>query len=303
MKLCKKIIGFALTGLMLVSSFPAAYAQDYKQPEVIDYFTDFSGWQKNANEGELPEIFKSINGKSSDYNKVSSETKNNNTYMKILPATQICIPFDEVVSTGKLRISFDAKLNNICGLLRFSQIDNSVNDNAKDWGQSEDLTKVNNNLFYDIFSDKTDSNIRYVKYLNKWARYTLEWTFAETDIDASSKNAKITLNINGEKITEILNCAKPKAFGLSYYSMLKDYTYGPDVPMYLDNLCVEHYPDGTYKGLKMSAEYDSTGVDLNNGVVKIGFSDLLKISASTDEPIITDFKVINVNKNTEYTPT
>lgn len=307
MKLCRKIIGFALTGLMLVSSFPAVYAQDYKQPEVIDYFTDFSGWQKNENEGELPEIFKSINGKSSDYNKVSSETKDNNTYMKILANTQICIPFDEVVSTGKLRISFDAKLNNLCGLLRFSQIDNSVNDNAKDWGQSEDLTIVNNNLFFDIFSDRTESdagkNTKYVKYLNKWARYTLEWTFAKTDIDASSANAKITLNINGETIVEIPNRAKPKAFGLSYYSMLKDYSYGAAEPMYLDNLCVEHYPDGTYKGLKMSAEYNSTGVDLNNGVVKVGFSDLLKISSSEEDPIPDDFKVINVNNNTEYTPT
>ena len=298
----KKLMAMFVAAVMLLSMCPTVFAQEFTQPCVVDYFNSFNGFNKpNKTTADTPQGFVPFLYKDSYARPLTTVTGNGNTYLK-LDATAIMMPFDETVRTGKLRISFDAKIEDYTNLYRFYLYghNNSKNDNVYDLANAE-----NNNYMY---SQLMDCNIRNAGKMtfgtenkevdrvdiasvigNAWHKYDIVM-----DFDAR----QMMLYIDG-----VSKASAGYGYGLKslYFFAEKNNDTGKTSPVYLDNVFVKHYPDGNANEMRMTADYQSGGVSKTNGVVNVAFSE--EAEALSDQVLETDFAAVNTVTGRSYDPT
>ena len=151
---------------MLLTMIPTAFATDsvyeYTQPCVVDYFNSFNGFEKQIGTFDVPDGLKPFLYSNSWVKRLSSQSDGVNDYLKFSnSSTAFMIPFDETIRTGKLRLSFDFKIEDYTKLNRFYVYahHNAKNDNPLDLRNSADTDYNFLNLFDMGITDKTFQNL------------------------------------------------------------------------------------------------------------------------------------------------
>lgn len=298
----KKLMAMFVAAVMLLSLCPTVFAQEFTQPCVVDYFNSFNGFNKpNKTTADTPQGFVPFLYNKSFARPLTTVTGNGNTYLK-LDATAIMMPFDETVRTGKLRISFDAKIEDYNNLYRFYLYghNNSKNDNVYDLRNAADTDYA--------YSQLMDCNIRKDGYMtlgaannddNRVALDAIGNVWHKYDIVQDFNAGQMVLYIDG-----VPKATAAYGYGLKslYFFAEKNTDTGKTSPVYLDNVFVKHYPDGNVNEVRMTADYQSGGVSKTSGVVNVVFSE--ETGAVNEQMVYSsDFAAVNTVTGRSYDPT
>lgn len=308
----KKCISMLLALLMMLTIIPTAFADSsYSQPCVVDYFNSFNGFEKQAGTYVTPDgLEKFLQANWSVANLTSqSDTNGINDYLKFSgnSSTALMLPFDETIRTGKLHISFDLKIEDYAKLYRFYVYahDNRKNDNPLDLRNAADTDYNYLNLFDMGITDRTYQKLSLrgdgkkqiditEKIKEAWHKYDLEIDFTQTPY-------KIVLAIDGGNRTE-----STLPYGLKslyfFYTPGSGDNAGRNTPIYMDNLFVKHYPNGTYGGTEMRVDYAGSAIANKNASVDVAFSEASSVVNDGGDPGVEDFVAQNVVDNTETEP-
>ena len=326
----KKCISMLLALLMMLTIIPTAFADSsYSQPCVVDYFNSFNGFEKQAGTFDVPDGIKPFLYSNSWVKRLSSASDGVNDYLKFsnsdstAGSTALMMPFDETIRTGKLHISFDLKIEDYTKLYRFYVYahDNRENDNPLDL--TYDVTDKDGNPVIDDKTGKQKIEYSYTqlfdmgitdktyqkltlrgngnkqidiaeKIKNAWHKYDLEIDFTQTPY-------KVALAIDGNNRTE-----STLPYGLKslyfFYTPGSGDNAGRNTPIYMDNLFVKHYPNGTYSGTEMKVDYAGSTIANKNASVDVAFSEASGVVNDGGDPGVEDFVARNVVDNTETAP-
>ena len=329
----KKCISMLLATLMLLTMIPTAFAAEsvyeYTQPCVVDYFNSFNGFEKQAGTFDVPDGLKPFLYYNSWAKRLSSESDGVNDYLKFSgsdqngSSTALMLPFDETIRTGKLHMSFDLKIEDYTKLYRFYVYahDNRENDNPLDL--TCDVTDKDGNPVIDDKTGKQKIDYSYTqlfdmgitdktyqklslrgnvntqidieeKIKNEWHKYDLE-------IDFKQIPYKVVLTVDGNNKTE-----STLPYGLKslyfFYTPGSGDNAGRNTPIYMDNLFVKHYPNGTYSSTEMKVDYAGSAIANKNALVDVAFSEASSIVNDGYDPDMEDFVARNVVDNTETEP-
>ena len=326
----KKCISMLLALLMMLTIIPTAFADSsYSQPCVVDYFNSFNGFEKQAGTFDVPDGIKPFLYSNSWVKRLSSASDGVNDYLKFsnsdstAGSTALMMPFDETIRTGKLHMSFDLKIEDYTKLYRFYVYahDNRENDNPLDL--TYDVTDKDGNPVIDDKTGKQKIEYSYTqlfdmgitdktyqklslrgngnkqidieeKIKNAWHKYDLEIDFTQTPY-------KIVLAIDGNNRTE-----STLPYGLKslyfFYTPGSGDNAGRNTPIYMDNLFVKHYPNGTYGGTEMKVDYAGSTIANKNASVDVAFSEASGVVNDGGDPGVEDFVAQNVVDNTETAP-
>ena len=311
----KKCISMLLALLMMLTIIPTAFADSsYSQPCVVDYFNSFNGFEKQAGTFDVPDGIKPFLYSNSWAKRLSSESDGVNDYLKFsnsdstAGSTALMMPFDETIRTGKLHISFDLKIEDYTKLYRFYVYahDNRKNDNPLDLRNAADTDYNYLNLFDMGVTDKTYQKLTLrgngnkqidieEKIKNAWHKYDLEIDFTQTPY-------KIVLAIDGGNRTE-----STLPYGLKslyfFYTPGSGDNAGRNTPIYMDNLFVKHYPNGTYGDTEMRVDYAGNTIANKNASIDVSFSEASGVvNESNVNPMESEFVAQNIIDNTETEP-
>ena len=321
----KKCISMLLATLMLLTMIPTAFADSsYSQPCVVDYFNSFNGFEKQAGTYDVPDGLKPFLYSNSWAKRLSSASDGVNDYLKFSnSSTALMLPFDETIRTGKLHMSFDLKIEDYTKLYRFYVYahDNRENDNPLDL--TYDVTDKDGNPVIDDKTGKQKIEYSYTqlfdmgitdrtyqkltlrgnvnkqidiaeKIKNEWHKYDLEIDFTQTPY-------KVVLTIDGNNRTE-----STLPYGLKslyfFYTPGSGDNAGRNTPIYMDNLFVKHYPNGTYSSTEMKVDYAGSAIANKNVSVDVAFSEASSVVNDGGDPGMEDFVAQNVVDNTETEP-
>lgn len=321
----KKCISMLLATLMLLTMIPTAFADSsYSQPCVVDYFNSFNGFEKQAGTYDVPDGLKPFLYSNSWAKRLSSASDGVNDYLKFSnSSTALMLPFDETIRTGKLHMSFDLKIEDYTKLYRFYVYahDNRENDNPLDL--TYDVTDKDGNPVIDDKTGKQKIEYSYTqlfdmgitdrtyqkltlrgnvnkqidiaeKIKNEWHKYDLEIDFTQTPY-------KVVLTIDGNNRTE-----STLPYGLKslyfFYTPGSGDNAGRNTPIYMDNLFVKHYPNGTYSSTEMKVDYAGSTIANKNASVDVAFSEASSVVNDGGDPGVEDFVAQNVVDNTETEP-
>lgn len=326
----KKCISMLLALLMMLTIIPTAFADSsYSQPCVVDYFNSFNGFEKQAGTYDVPDGLKPFLYSNSWAKRLSSESDGVNDYLKFSDSDQngsstaLMLPFDETIRTGKLHMSFDLKIEDYTKLYRFYVYahDNRENDNPLDL--TYDVTDKDGNPVIDDKTGKQKIEYSYTQLFdmgitdktyqklslrgdrnkqidiagnikNEWHKYDLEIDFTEPPY-------KIVLAIDGRIRTE-----STLPYGLKslyfFYTPGSGDNAGRNTPIYMDNLFVKHYPNGTYSSTEMKVDYAGSAIANKNVSVDVSFSEASGVINDGGDPVESEFVARNVVDNTETEP-
>ena len=305
----KKCISMLLALLMMLTIIPTAFADSsYSQPCVVDYFNSFNGFEKQAGTYVTPDGLEKFLQANWSVTNLTSQSDGVNDYLKFSnSSTALMLPFDETIRTGKLHMSFDLKIEDYTKLYRFYVYahDNRKNDNPLDLRNAADTDYSYLNLFDMGITDKTYQKLTLrgngnkqidieEKIKNAWHKYDLEIDFTQTPY-------KITLAIDGNNRTE-----STLPYGLKslyfFYTPGSGDNAGRNTPIYMDNLFVKHYPNGTYGDTEMRVDYAGSTIANKNASVDVAFSEASSVVNDGGDPGVEDFVARNVVDNTETAP-
>ena len=322
----KKCISMLLATLMLLTMIPTAFADSsYSQPCVVDYFNSFNGFEKQAGTYDVPDGLEKFLQTNWAVTNLTSQSDGVNDYLKFSGngSTALMLPFDETIRTGKLHMSFDLKIEDYTKLYRFYVYahDNRENDNPLDL--TYDVTDKDGNPVIDDKTGKQKIEYSYTqlfdmgitdrtyqkltlrgnvnkqidiaeKIKNEWHKYDLEIDFTQTPY-------KVVLAIDGNNRTE-----STLPYGLKslyfFYTLGSGDNAGRNTPIYMDNLFVKHYPNGTYSSTEMKVDYAGSTIANKNASVDVAFSEASSVVNDGGDPGVEDFVAQNVVDNTETEP-
>lgn len=333
----KKCISMLLATLMLLTMIPTAFAADgaykYTQPCVVDYFNSFNGFVKQSGTVDTPNGFKPFLYADNWAKLLTSATDEGgaNTYLKFggIGSTAIMMPFDETIRTGKLRVSFDMKIQNPDTINRFYLYghDNRKNDNPLDLMHQyeveqdkidektgevikdengnpikEKVTKTDYawSKLIDIgITDKASQNLclrgsskdnQKIKIADDGALIDSDWYKYDMCLDFDNNSISLSLNGN-EPITAKLGFTGLKSLYFFYTS-----TAAKNSEVYLDNLFIKHYPSGEYDNTEMVVDYAGNSfVNIaNTTTIDVAFSEASKSVNETEKPVKAEFMAQSV---------
>lgn len=322
----KKCISMLLTLLMMLTIIPTAFADSsYSQPCVVDYFNSFNGFEKQAGTYDVPDGLEKFLQANWAVTNLTSQSDGVNDYLKFSGngSTALMLPFDETIRTGKLHMSFDLKIEDYTKLYRFYVYahDNRENDNPLDL--TYDVTDKDGNPVIDDKTGKQKIEYSYIqlfdmgitdrtyqkltlrgnvnkqidiaeKIKNEWHKYDLEIDFTQTPY-------KVVLTIDGNNRTE-----STLPYGLKslyfFYTPGSGDNAGRNTPIYMDNLFVKHYPNGTYGGTEMRVDYAGSTIANKNVSVDVSFSEASSVVNDGNVPMESEFVAQNIIDNTETKP-
>ena len=311
---------------MMLTIIPTAFADSsYSQPCVVDYFNSFNGFEKQAGTYDVPDGLEKFLQANWAVTNLTSQSDGVNDYLKFSGngSTALMPPFDETIRTGKLHMSFDLKIEDYTKLYRFYVYahDNRENDNPLDL--TYDVTDKDGNPVIDDKTGKQKIEYSYTqlfdmgitdrtyqkltlrgnvnkqidiaeKIKNEWHKYDLEIDFTQTPY-------KVVLTIDGNNRTE-----STLPYGLKslyfFYTPGSGDNAGRNTPIYMDNLFVKHYPNGTYSSTEMKVDYAGSAIANKNVSVDVAFSEASSVVNDGGDPGMEDFVAQNVVDNTETEP-
>lgn len=310
----------------MLTIIPTAFADSsYSQPCVVDYFNSFNGFEKQAGTYDVPDGLEKFLQANWAVTNLTSQSDGVNDYLKFSGngSTALMLPFDETIRTGKLHMSFDLKIEDYTKLYRFYVYahDNRENDNPLDL--TYDVTDKDGNPVIDDKTGKQKIEYSYTqlfdmgitdrtyqkltlrgnvnkqidiaeKIKNEWHKYDLEIDFTQTPY-------KVVLTIDGNNRTE-----STLPYGLKslyfFYTPGSGDNAGRNTPIYMDNLFVKHYPNGTYSSTEMKVDYAGSTIANKNASVDVAFSEASSVVNDGGDPGVEDFVARNVVDNTETEP-
>lgn len=325
----KKCISMLLTLLMMLTIIPTAFAAEsvyeYTQPCVVDYFNSFNGFEKQAGTFDVPDGLEKFLQANWAVTNLTSQSDGVNDYLKFSgnDSTALMLPFDETIRTGKLHMSFDLKIEDYTKLYRFYVYahDNRENDNPLDL--TYDVTDKDGNPVIDDKTGKQKIEYSYTQLFDMgitdrtYQKLTLrgnvnkqidiaekiknEWHKYDLEIDFTQIPYKIVLAIDGRIRTE-----STLPYGLKslyfFYTPGSGDNAGRNTPIYMDNLFVKHYPNGTYSSTEMKVDYAGSAIANKNVSVDVSFSEASGVINDGGDPVESEFVARNVVDNTETEP-
>ena len=242
----KKITTIILTVAVALTMCPQVFANStYSQPCVVDYFNGFQSFTKDVGTVDVvPDGFEPYAKNNSNFTKTLSTVTDNdnaNHYLKLgadknsWPGMRM--PFSETIRTGKLRISFDLKFDNIDNLLSFymNARNNTKNDNPYDYSAGEvssesPLLQFENGKL--MLQRNAEQAIELSAIGNSWHKY---------DITVDFETKKISLIVDGSAHTKLeTSCS----YGIKALEFIMKGSDDKQTSAYLDNLFIKHYPNG-----------------------------------------------------------
>ncbi len=305
----KKCISMLMVALMLLTMIPTAFADSsYSQPCVVDYFNSFNGFEKQAGTYDVPDGLEKFLQTNWAVTNLTSQSDGVNDYLKFSnSSTALMMPFDETIRTGKLHMSFDLKIEDYTKLYRFYVYahHNAKNDNPLDLRNSADTDYNFLNLFDMGITDKTFQNLSLTgnagKQINIEKNIKNAWHKYDLEIDFDQNPYKVTLAIDGRNRID-----SSIRYGLKsiyfFYTPGSGDNAGRNTPIYMDNLFVKHYPNGTYSSTEMKVDYAGSTIANKNASVDVAFSEASSVVNDGGDPGVEDFVARNVVDNTETEP-
>ncbi len=308
----KKCISMLMVALMLLTMIPTAFATDsvyeYTQPCVVDYFNSFNGFEKQIGTFDVPDGLKPFLYSNSWVKRLSSQSDGVNDYLKFSnSSTAFMLPFDETIRTGKLRLSFDFKIEDYTKLNRFYVYahHNAKNDNPLDLRNSADTDYNFLNLFDMGITDKTFQNLSLTgnagKQINIEKNIKNAWHKYDLEIDFDQNPYKVTLAIDGRNRIDSSIRYGLKSIYFFYTPGTKE-NADRNSPVYMDNLFIKHYPSGTYDSTEMKVDYAGSTIANKNATVDVAFSEASGVVNDSVELMPSDFAAQNVVDNSEIAP-
>lgn len=271
----KKITTIILTVAVALTMCPQVFANStYSQPCVVDYFNGFQSFTKDVGTVDVvPDGFEPYAKNNPNFTKTLSTVTDNdnaNHYLKLgadknsWPGMRM--PFSETIRTGKLRISFDLKFDNIDNLLSFymNARNNTKNDNPYDYSagkvssESPLLQFENGKL---MLQRNAEQAIELSAIGNSWHKY---------DITVDFETKKISLIVDGSAHTKLeTSCS----YGIKALEFIMKGSDEKQTSAYLDNLFIKHYPNGEVNNTEMYVDYVGSAIPQNNALVNVAFSE------------------------------
>ena len=320
----KKLVSMILMAGMLLSSAVSVSAAEFRQEDQINYFQTMNGWEKVKEEGELPAGVQSENThwKGPGADNVISGTSGGSNALAFDGVGQVLWQFDEVISTGRLHVSFDLKYNSEepARLVLFAH-NNRVNNNPYDYLLASGADYAYSRLLSWNFRNTESDGSTVSPFQGTVSTFS--------NMDANEIGSSVPLSAIGgsswhkydlwldmtAKDMQVYVDGAPLGTAVSFGSAttgLKTLYFSAEsldgiVPseIYIDNMYIRHYQDGEYDDIQMEADYDKTGVASDGGIVNLGFSE--KLADSTGQILATvfpsDFSAVSVTDGAEYDPT
>lgn len=316
-KFVRRILSAGLAAGMLVTALPSVSAAQYTAPDtVVDYFSTFHGYEQNGGSyftgAKLPQGWKSANWTSDKSWRISgySDSETGSNIMRTKDAA-IFYKLDEVVKSGKLHISFDAKTDPKA-TVNIGGYNASFNDNPDDCWNADGSYYT-----YSYFLKMKNANDTESIYMPSYSANGNTGEGNETLVKANDGGwHKYDVFINFDTENE------DKSYGMM--SIYQDGTkLGNDVPMtapyakaqnslkslfiqtswvsgiddanqpqgYFDNFYIHNVKsDDNFEAPRIALDYANSGVLSENGVIDVVFSE----TVDAEEFIKTQFDVKNV---------
>ena len=294
----KKITTIILTVAVALTMCPQVFANStYSQPCVVDYFNGFQSFTKDVGTVDVvPDGFEPYAKNNPNFTKTLSTVTDNdnaNHYLKLgadknsWPGMRM--PFSETIRTGKLRISFDLKFDNIDNLLSFymNARNNTKNDNPYDYSAGEvssesPLLQFENGKL--MLQRNAEQAIELSAIGNSWHKY---------DITVDFETKKISLIVDGSAHTKLeTSCS----YGIKALEFIMKGSDDKQTSAYLDNLFIKHYPNGEVNNTEMYVDYVGSAIPQNNALVNVAFSEATGvINEASGNVMENDFKVYSLS--------
>ena len=294
----KKITTIILTVAVALTMCPQVFANStYSQPCVVDYFNGFQSFTKDVGTVDVvPDGFEPYAKNNPNFTKTLSTVTDNdnaNHYLKLdadknsWPGMRM--PFSETIRTGKLRISFDLKFDNIDNLLSFymNARNNTKNDNPYDYSAGEvssesPLLQFENGKL--MLQRNAEQAIELSAIGNSWHKY---------DITVDFETKKISLIVDGSAHTKLeTSCS----YGIKALEFIMKGSDDKQTSAYLDNLFIKHYPSGEVNNTEMYVDYVGSAIPQNNALVNVAFSEATSVINEASGYVIDgDFKVYSLS--------
>lgn len=271
----KKITTIILTVAVALTMCPQVFANStYSQPCVVDYFNGFQSFTKDVGTVDVvPDGFEPYTKGNPSYTKKLStvtDDANANHYLKLDAGNDswpgMRMPFSETIRTGKLRISFDLKFDNIDNLLSFymNARNNTKNDNPYDYSNGE-VSSESPLLQFENGKLTLQSNAGQVKDLSiigeSWHKY---------DITVDFETKKISLIVDGNAQAKL---ETSYSYGIKALEFIMKGSEDKQTSAYLDNLFIKHYPNGEVNNTEMYVDYVGSVIPQNDALVNVAFSE------------------------------
>lgn len=290
----KKLFSMILVISIMMSSVCIVSAATYGQPEVVNYFNAFQEYEKVYNVSGAPDGF-AASGAEWKTNNIKATYEDGNTYITLggdgsNREAAILQQFEETILTGKLRVSFNLRVNA-----------EAANDNFSIWGRSNidnnnpleasNAARVNllgfNAGKLQFLTRDIDDNITGTT----WKKYDMVF-------DLEGKQA--SLYINGEEKATVAMTSTYSGYKAIGITNSGNGTTVNAVDM--DDLYIRHFPDGIISAVEMATDYAKGGITQQSGSVSVSFSESLDLFYSSQMVLPADFKVTNVSTDAVFTP-
>lgn len=294
----KKITTIILTVAVALTMCPQVFANStYSQPCVVDYFNGFQSFTKDVGTVDVvPDGFEPYAKNNPNYTKKLStvtDEANANHYLKLEADKNswpgMRMPFSETIRTGKLRISFDLKFDNIDNLLSFymNARNNTKNDNPYDYSagvvssESPLLQFENGKL---TLQSNAEQAIDLSAIGDSWHKY---------DITVDFETKKISLIVDGNAHTKLeTSCS----YGIKALEFIMKGSDDKQTSAYLDNLFIKHYPNGEVNNTEMYVDYVGSAIPQNDALVNVAFSEATGvINEASGNVVENDFNVYSLS--------
>ena len=294
----KKITTIILTVAVALTMCPQVFADStYRQPCVVDYFNGFQSFTKDVGTIDVvPDGFEPYTKGNPAYTKnLSTVTDNDNAnhYLKLDAGNGswpgMRMPFSETIRTGKLRISFDLKFDNINNLQSFymNARNNTKNDNPYDYSTGE-VSSESPLLQFEGEKLTLQSNAEQAIELsaigNSWHKY---------DITVDFETKKISLIVDGSAYTKL---ETSYSYGIKALEFIMKGSDDKQTSAYLDNLFIKHYPNGEVNNTEMYVDYVGSAIPQNDALVNVAFSEATGvINEASGNVMENDFNVYSLS--------
>ena len=294
----KKITTIILTVAVALTMCPQVFANStYSQPCVVDYFNGFQSFTKDVGTVDVvPDGFEPYTKGNPAYTKnLSTVTDNDNAnhYLKLDAGNGswpgMRMPFSETIRTGKLRISFDLKFDNIDNLRSFymNARNNTKNDNPYDYSAGE-VSSESSLLEFENGTLMLQRNAGQVIGLsaigNSWHKY---------DITVDFETKKISLIVDGSAHTKL---ETSYSYGIKALEFIMKGSDEKQTSAYLDNLFIKHYPNGEVNNTEMYVDYVGSAIPQNDALVNVAFSEAAGvINEASGNVMENDFNVYSLS--------
>lgn len=294
----KKITTIILTVAVALTMCPQVFANStYSQPCVVDYFNGFQSFTKDVGTVDVvPDGFEPYAKNNPNFTKTLSTVTDNdnaNHYLKLdadknsWPGMRM--PFSETIRTGKLRISFDLKFDDINNLRSFymNARNNTKNDNPYDYS-AEVVSSESPLLQFENGKLTLQSNAEQAIDLSvigdSWHKY---------DITVDFETKKISLIVDGNAHTKLeTSCS----YGIKALEFIMKGSDDKQTSAYLDNLFIKHYPNGEVNNTEMYVDYVGSAIPQNDALVNVAFSEATGvINEASGNVMENDFKVYSLS--------